>query len=426
MSEGIGHKIKYFRTKANMTQEELAKGIVSVSYLSKIERNSADPNPDAIEKICQRLEIQPERVLDHNINNLVYQWFNQLLDENIIRAHETYQRIEEEIEKVIDADLYWLVELHTLFYFILTNQLNYAKRKYAFLEQDRSHFNEIEHYYWLKFSGYYNYSNLAYEDAFQFYLRAEKMMPEELVNNQQEKHDLYFQISCTATRLYYTYHSTVYVKRALDYYRNTYQLKRCAESHIILGVAYKRMNEVNEALTNFELACKIATELKEHDVLVRCNQAMGELYSDMQLTDQAIHYYKHCYELSKHSFTEAELNAISGLFKAYYNCGDIEQAKQWHKVARELVNHELTISQPLNYEISIYYYLIYGFDQGFEVLMEKEILPFFKKRKLYLSYAYYLQMTGDYYYQIRKYKVSANYYREANEALNQLRIRDNN
>lgn len=35
----IGSKIKIFRIQKNLKQEDLAKGIISVSYLSKIENN---------------------------------------------------------------------------------------------------------------------------------------------------------------------------------------------------------------------------------------------------------------------------------------------------------------------------------------------------------------------------------------------------
>ncbi|QGS68197.1 helix-turn-helix domain-containing protein [Oceanobacillus sp. 143] len=57
MRDSVGYRIKYFRSKLNMTQAELSKGIISVSYLSKIENGNADPPEEILELLKNRLDI---------------------------------------------------------------------------------------------------------------------------------------------------------------------------------------------------------------------------------------------------------------------------------------------------------------------------------------------------------------------------------
>lgn len=408
-----------------MTQEELAKDIVSVSYLSKIERNAADANPQVVKQICERLGIKPERTQDNHIQKEVHQWFNQLLNGELIRAYESYQMIEAEIESIIDAGLYWLVELHTLYYFVLTDREELAERKYIFLQQDIDKFNEIEHYYWLKFSGLYFADRYEYYDAFQSLMRAEKMYPKEHFQDELEIHDLYFQIAKVSTNLYYTYHARVYINRALTFYKNTYRLRRCGESHLIVGITAKRMNEINEAIEHFRLAKKLSETIKDDHLLIDYHRAMGDVYRDMQLNDEAIEYYKRTYELTKHHYSERELQAIMGLCRSYAQKGDNDSAAYWCEVAQQLIQTGESFSQLLSYEVNSYYYILHGFDQGFESLMVNDVLPFLKEKQLHYTYAHYLKLTANYYYNERKYKVSADYYAAANELLDVVRVVDN-
>ena len=54
----IGLIIKYERLKQDIKQTNLAKGICSISYLSKIEHNLVEPNPEIIELLLSRLNIK--------------------------------------------------------------------------------------------------------------------------------------------------------------------------------------------------------------------------------------------------------------------------------------------------------------------------------------------------------------------------------
>jgi HTH-type transcriptional regulator, quorum sensing regulator NprR len=78
-----GSFIKLERTKRNMTQEELSEGIVSASYLSKIENNKAEVASEIILKLlCDRLgiEINNDGNLDLEIEEKCNEWYDMLFD----------------------------------------------------------------------------------------------------------------------------------------------------------------------------------------------------------------------------------------------------------------------------------------------------------------------------------------------------------
>ena len=425
MSDGIGEKIKYFRIKHNLTQEELAKGIVSVSYLSKIERNAADPNPEAVKKLCERLGISPEKVLDKDIVNDVMRWMESLLKRDLVLAHDLYQGIQTNIEKVIDADLFCLVKLHTLYYFVLTKQTDKAKRKLKLLKQDQKHFSKKETYYWLKFKAHFEYAESSYEKAFLHFQEAERLYSDVFKGDSEEYYDLIYHVAKTATVLHYSYHASVYAERALIYYRDHYRLERAAKCHILKGVNYKRIREMDEALKQFELAEALGKRLSSDTILFRVYEAIGELFYDLKMSTQAIRYYSKAYELVKHQFSVQELIAILGHVKTYIQCDKQEFAKDWLEKADTLLKTEKNMPLRYVYQVKVLRFVLYGFTTQFEKLLVKEVIPYFKSRKLNIAYAAYVRLLGDYYYNNRKYKLAAEYYAEAHQAMVDIQHTDN-
>lgn len=426
MTAGIGKKIRYYRIKARMTQEELANGVVSVSYLSKIEHNTAEPNHKAIKLLCDKLEIKPVCIKDEEIPLLCQKWFAELLYGNLATAHGTFQQINAEFEKVIDADLYWLVELHTLKFYLLTNQVEKAKLKYQCLDQNKHVFKGLEIYYWYKFSACFHVEKSAYNVAFEQFKQAEQLIKIEMHHYQYEIHDLYYQIAKVGTNLYFTYHAMLYAEKALEFYRSNYLLKHCAECHILTGIGYKRMNEIEESINSFQLAMTIAKEQQEHRLLAECHQHLGLLYKKSNQLRKALTYFHSSYQFVENTLTQEELAAAISIMKEYVDQNELEKAKDWYQKALIIIKKMQPYESLLAQEIKVYKYLIFGFTPSFEELMQKEVLPFLKDKQLYIEFATYLKITGEYFYRSRKYKIAADYYLEAFQAIEQIRRKDNN
>ena len=72
----IGSFIKLQRTKREMTLKDLAEGIVSVSYLSKIENLKTQASYDIIQLLCNRLGIQLDHLDETTIKEKCEQWYS--------------------------------------------------------------------------------------------------------------------------------------------------------------------------------------------------------------------------------------------------------------------------------------------------------------------------------------------------------------
>ncbi|MFC4182655.1 helix-turn-helix domain-containing protein [Saccharococcus thermophilus] len=95
----IGDRLKLTRLKKEMTQEEVAEGIISVSYLSKIENNQVTPSEEVLHLLYQRLGI--DNLFNERMNELMKQmmlWHKAITDKNEWKAVEMYENLKKMIE----------------------------------------------------------------------------------------------------------------------------------------------------------------------------------------------------------------------------------------------------------------------------------------------------------------------------------------
>lgn len=69
MNETFGQQIRLLRTKQKIKQLELAQGICSVSYLSKVENDTILPSEDIKRLLLDRLGINSD--IDSNEQNIL-------------------------------------------------------------------------------------------------------------------------------------------------------------------------------------------------------------------------------------------------------------------------------------------------------------------------------------------------------------------
>lgn len=138
-ASNIGAIIRGARLERKMTQGELAKGICSVSYLSKIENGMYDTSNLYVQEIMQRMGIKVERhhTMDHT--GVVY----DILMAYYHRDHLALQGMRLRFEKpLVPAE--WLVELT---YSVLKQEEN--KPALEFLNQNRRVLGKEELYLFL-------------------------------------------------------------------------------------------------------------------------------------------------------------------------------------------------------------------------------------------------------------------------------------
>lgn len=416
MSQDLGKAIRYFRIKANMTQSELAKGIISESYLSKIENGRVKIPMDIYLLLCEKIGVDPYSNEDSDFPKICNRWFIYLLNKNIEKSTEIYNKVILHNKNILHNNLYHFIEIFKLRYFNIIDEDDKAKKQIVFLKNIEKDFNEKEKFYWLKFSGDHYFAQKNYQKSFNLYELAKKYSS--FVSKKNE-FSLYYMVALTASKLRRTNYSIKYAKKALNYYRVQYDLKNCAECHILLGISYQRNSDFDHAIQNYKIALNIAKEIGDSNILAISKQNFGKIYSVLGQSDKAIEFYLKSYDVRKNASVTKKIIPISSLMKEYYKNGDLLEAKMWMEKGRELSKQLSDSYSNYTYEFQVYDYLINKNEKELINIINNKILPSLSRKNLKYEKHYYLKLLGDYYFEQRKYKLASMYYKYSIDKLNE-------
>ncbi|WP_010096891.1 helix-turn-helix domain-containing protein [Ornithinibacillus scapharcae] len=420
MGIDLGQAIKINRLKSNMTQSELASGIISVSYLSKIENGTAEPPKEVIELLGEKLQINLLDSEELITAQTIIRWFHLLLQSNVDESIRLYNRIKNNLSSVIDKKMLSLIEIHKLYYNVLISDMEEAEKLIFSLQKSSKRFTETEMYYYFKFVGNYHYEKLEYKRALDNYQQAEKYTKSDLFHQSEEIHHLYYLISSAASKSRQPHLSLIYSIKALEYYQSNYDLKKCAECHILMGISYQRVKDSQNAKKSYNYAINIADKLGNIELLKLCYQNIGSLSSEAKEHTDAIIFYLKSYELRKEDIIPRRIVPVSSLMKEYYKLGDIINAKLWLELGLDLIKALPPTKSVHIYEFKVFQYLINGTtgtNTSFDIFMLHEVLPFLERKQLFYEKAFYLKHLALYYRDNRKYKLSSYYFEEAYQTL---------
>lgn len=416
----IGPFIKLHRIEQNMTQEDLSKGIVSMSYLSKIENERTVASPEVIRMLCTRLGIQLNSKREAVIQKKCKKWYKLLYEvtdkEEIIKRHQ-------EIRKLVSTTYSYsfvMFEIHRIRYFLVLREYSKALQQINKLNEISSTFDTLQQYYWFKFKG--NYSSLKNEsnEAIRLYKKAENLFSQ-LDLSEDEKADLQYTIAVTYSKLRNTLESIKYAEKALDTFMKKYNFIRCAECHIILGIAYRRIKMYEKSIKNHNLAKRLGNLIENKQIIQLANQNLGVLHSTKGEREDAIYHYS---EVIKHDKTDlnARLTAVTSLIKEYYAIEEYDKAELMiYEGLKLLEQSENVQSLKLHYYvIHTYHYAIKEDGQNFKSLVINEFIPYLKKHKDFGNIVLYATMLGEYFEKIHKYKNATKYYKLANKTYESL------
>lgn len=415
----IGSFIKLQRTKKGMTLGELADGIVSVSYLSKIENLKTQASPEIIQLLCNKLGINVDKSKEPIIKEKCDQWFSMLFEvndkEDIIA---TYKELQELMDTNI-SDYILLFEIHKIRYYLLIGETSQAYNKMEELNEMSDDFDNIHKFYWFKYRGNYYSVKEDYSNALEMYNQAETLF--KFTNlEEHEIADVYYLLAVTHSKLRNTLESIDFANKALEVYMKQYNFVRCAQCHNILGISYRRIRMYEKAIKNYNLALHLG-ELNNNKAIIQLtNQNLGHLYSVKGDSEEAIKHYLEVLNDSEVS-PSSRLTTLASSVSEYYQAGRYEEAKETIHVALELMNELKDETHTLcHYTIHIYHYLLNEEWDKFENVMVNELLPYLRKTKDYVNIIIFSSLLADFFEKRQRYKDAAKYYKVVNFAYRQI------
>lgn len=414
----IGDRIRFFRISQNILQDELASGIISVSYLSKIENNQVLPSIEVIDLLCKRLGIKFIDYEQPTLKQNLFDWYRLIIDKEKDKAKEDYSKLEEEMKQTQDSIQLMYYMLFKLRYHFMLMEIDKAREYVEKINELIDIFTDDMKYYYYKFMGLYQYLLENYQEAFDYYKRAEKIIFS-IVFEKWEEADLFYAIALTASRLWKVPICINYAQQGLNIYQANYNYKRSAECQILLGISFERVKEFEKAEECYTLAKKIAHTLGDNRLKGIIEHNLGCLMSHQNRVDDAIGHYENSLKYKDGSYQDLKVDTIYELVKEYYFKSEFEQGLKWIDIGLKLVSqHHGHYEYELHFKV--YQYLMSNVTEGYEDFMKEKVLPFFEEKEKFDYLADYAEFLGAYYEKMNKYKFAAKYYAVCKGALRNL------
>lgn len=252
----VGEKIRYFRKVKNLSQQELAAGICSVPYLSKIENSVTEPSEEIQQHLASRLEI---RLNSLNENELIHKYvdlFHSLYKRDHLSAERKFQVLGDSPTQSVDEDI-----LHKIFKSIYVMMTTLDVHGVQNLLNEVGYIENVikgeKAFYYLLARGQLSYFLKDYENSFNYFLLAEKQL-EDSRFQEWEKGYLLYMIGLSANQLYKNIVALEYTNQALMIFEKSYFFKRCADCRIILAIIHLRIRNFDESTKQLLLAETIA------------------------------------------------------------------------------------------------------------------------------------------------------------------------
>jgi tetratricopeptide (TPR) repeat protein len=403
-----------------MTQSDLAKGIVSLSYLSKIENQKTEANPEILQALCTRLGIQIDNSMNTAIQEKCEEWYGMLFEVN---DKEEIISMYEEIQKLMDDNLtenLLLFEIHKIRYYLVIGDYDNAEKKIKLLNEISGTFDNLHLFYWYKFKGNFNSVTGDANSAMQLYRQAEEKI-KKIELEEIEEADLKYVIAVTHSKLRNILETIDYAKAALDVFMKEYNFIRCAECHIILGIAYRRIKMYDNAIKNFNLALHLGNLDKNKQIILLTHQNLGHLYYSKREYQEAIKHFQAVMD-DEEAHSIDLLHTIASLISVYYAVENFEKTREAVDSGLELLQEVEDFKQyKLNYFLILAYdHLLKEEYKEFEKLIINECLPDLEDQKDYGNMTIYAELLAAHFEKFHKYKDAAKYYKLANFAYKQI------
>ncbi|MDO6657226.1 helix-turn-helix domain-containing protein [Anaerobacillus sp. 1_MG-2023] len=415
----IGAKIRYFRQMKGITQEQLASGICSIPYLSKIEHGLAQPSEELVEHLCNELGVSLEQVDDEDKMKKLHldldAWYKEMRLRNFEEVINFKNRIDEEIDGVEDPDMLTKYLLLTFRYYILFRETEKANDILEKLYHVQERLSENLEYFYFYFLGLYYYQNRKFKEAYEQYSKAHKLLLSMKTNN-AELAEFYYQQALVHNCLSQITLSNNLAIKCLDLFNKEYNFKRTADTEILLGVNNRVILNYGEAEHHFQNALKYAESFNDKRLKSIIYHDLGYVYSFQNDTEKALRYYQSGLQNNEEHEIEDRAKTIFLIASEYLKIDNINLTLSWIEEGMRLVTktgfleyiyHFKILNSKLKNSVSD--------EMGTEELL-KDAVGYFKEKNYWNYVSEYGELLADYYFTSGQYKNSSFYFKLANDS----------
>ncbi|MFC7372787.1 helix-turn-helix domain-containing protein [Fictibacillus iocasae] len=411
----VGQRIRYYRKVKGLTQEELAQGICSVSYLSKIEKGDAKSSDEVINLLCDRLGISPNETNNDEILEMLDEWNMMMVNKRFDEAGEFQKTVQEKMQGVSDPNILLRYELFKCRCIFVTS--DDFDDGYHILENIKNHILQSDNnellFYYNQFMGMYFSFKYKLQSALKHFKMAEEFhMKADL--KEIEAAIVYFQLAITYNQLSRVSAVNFYAYKAITIFDKEYNYNRSADCQIILAIANRRVRNFDQAIYHLDQALKYAKTFKDDNTEGIIYHNLGYIAATKKEHTKAIKFLLKGIELKQHQLLDNVMNTLLLLSKEYFYTNNYDEAKKW--INKALSHVEKANDPSFFYHFNIINYQVHNQTTELEDFLRREAIPFFESQDSFEYLANYSEFLADLYFDQSLYKKASQYYRLSNNA----------
>ncbi|MFD4705780.1 helix-turn-helix domain-containing protein [Gottfriedia sp. NPDC058432] len=399
-----GEVIKFYRTKAGLTQEELGKGICSSKHVGKIERGNTSYSSEIITLFSERLQIDIRKEIANfeNLENKLLNWQTAIIKLRMKEIDSYKKELEE--SPFINSPKYdaWYQLLLARYYLLM----NDYKNTYTIVLNIQRNYKDLppfERNLLLHVIGIYylnNYNNSSTENHHKAIQTLKKIDINEYGNP-----EYYYHLAVAYGWVDSKVMAYVYAEKSLKYFKDTSNYLRAINAESIM-----LLQSSNDGHLDFKKLKQSYKNLIHDSETLNAPDKTGMLLNNFALEyfkrkdyEKAQKYYKAALQLEKKP-TVIYLQRLNNYLKSSF------EGKLMRKSA--LLNSAqkgLTIAKNLknqHYQI-LFTLLIYSIENKTEEYIqyiEKTAFPYFKSRNHTIFMKRYGKELYDYYVEEKEFE----------------------
>lgn len=409
--------IKNERINQKLTQQSLAKGICSTSYLSKIEKNNVIARPHIQEALLHRLKLDTRSIKISQeanfLDELYAEYKNCVLVNNSEQAQKIWSHFNNFTIEFSSRENFYKCNLYLQRIAIIAEQpvLEIDEISKAFLAiVDHLHPRELFLYY--VNCCHYCYAKHLYDDAVIYIKQAQKWLDDPTIEKWMIG-DYHLLVSSVNHAIYQHSASVSQAFKALNIFESLNLHIPIINCYLRIGISNNRNGFFEYAKTNFDTAYRFALQYELVGFYGRILQNLGYNAALMGDSKLAITYYKK--SLYYKNTLTPKLVSIHSIAKEYSKTDAITHIRAWCSKGKKLIadSAKPTSNRKYFYHFSILemYHAITAFDD--ELILEA--IDYFQGISDLLNVQKYSLILAKFYFKMDYFEMSALYFELSSE-----------
>ncbi|MBM7704856.1 helix-turn-helix domain-containing protein [Metabacillus iocasae] len=412
----IGTLISITRQEKEMTQEELAKGICSIPYLSKLENNRIEANDEIIALLLEKLGYDYRLVMNEQqlLNDDVLKWYQAMVDRSNDDVQIYAQKLEQKTKNIYNITLLNNYRLAQFRYYLYEEKFQEAEKLIDYFNKVKKKLTIVQSLYLHMFLGLYNCLLHHYVEGLDM-LKVAEEISEKIRYKEPE---LSYNLALVHSYLHHPSLAIIYGHEALERLNASSLFLRSLDCQLLIAINYKRIKQFSQAEQLFNNILLTATKLKMRDMQSFCYHNLGNLYSEQGHHQKAIAHYEECLSLKKE-------NSFTYLKTSYYLAKELvsqEKKETALLIAEQSIKLLQTISNGKELEIKFHLLSLEIREdiEGLEEYLENIALPFFKIKNDFRYLLTCYEQLAHIHSNRFSYKKSSYYYKLCNDIRKKL------